>query len=61
MMSWILCVRNLDRALQGWLVSAPRCLGSQLGRLEELGVTCMARTWNYLETSLLMCLEPGLG
>lgn len=37
---------------QDWLVSAPWCLGSQLGDLKA-GNDLIAKNWNHLEVSLL--------
>lgn len=54
MTSGILRGRNLDRALRGWFISAPWYRKSQLGRLEESGVTLMPGTRNCLQASLLI-------
>lgn len=50
--SWILWVGNLDRAQKVRFVSAPPCLGSQMGKLRRLGSNSMARGWNHVNFSL---------
>lgn len=56
----LMMAQECGQGTAGWLLSALRCLGPQLGRREWLLVIQTAWGWKHLEVSSVACLAHGL-